>query len=257
MSEQQESQQESQEEPKQETQPETVSLEQVEAAAGEQGWDREGELGALDFLAKGRDFRDRMFDEIKELRSENEKVYGMVAEKFNQQEQKDHTTEVKTWQEQVDEAKTDGDMDKLETLYKAPPQRPKSTAPDPNLQYIDTWRKDNKWFNEDADMRDDALGFYQAAKIKLGKDVPSEILPIVLKKMKKSFPDKFKAKESPNAERGAKVEKEGVKESGKTKGLQRKDLTADEGAHFDDFVEKGMKPERLLASIEKARARRG
>jgi len=52
------------------------------------------------------------------------------------------------------------------------------------------------------------------------------------------------------------VEKGGTKKIGK-KGLQRSDLTEDEAAHFDQFVKSGIPEEKLLASIEKERSRRG
>lgn len=236
--------------------PATVSMEQVEEAAREQGWSPDkGDLNALEFLAEGRKFRDRLTDQIKELKSENEKVYGMVAERFKREDVKDHAEQVQAIEAQIDEAISEGDVEKVRELRAKIPTAPvaPTNVPDPNIQFIETWKTQNKWFDENADMRDDALGFYQTEKLKLGEDNPSAILPKVQERIKKFYPEKFNLPDNPNAKRGADVATDGKKSQNKKGGLSRNDLTEDESAHFDQWIKMGMKEDKLLASIAKLR----
>ena len=241
--------------------PESVSMGEIEEAARQQGWSADkGELGPLEFLSKGREFRDKMFDEIRELRVDNQKAYDIVAEHITQQNKREHEVQQQSLEDQVREATENGDVDKVLELTKQIAATPAPAAPakdDPNMKVIDQWRTDNSWFTENSDMRDDALAFYQAEVNKLqGQDNPAEILPQVLERVKKVYPEKFDVA-NPNARRAAGVEKSGKISLGKKSGLSREDLTTDEGAHLDDYVKLGMKEEDLLKSIARQRASHG
>jgi len=246
--------------------PETFTQADIEEAAASHGWSPDGAKGggknktAWEFLQDGRDIgvrkeNEALAAEMQALREENQKVYGMVAESITRSDEREFKTEVKSFEQQVAEAKESGDVDRVEELYKNPPRAP--VQADPNVQYIEDWKGKNKWFNENADMRDDAMGFYQAEKLKLGRDDPSAILPVVQKRIEKIHAKHFGTPENPNKDRGASVETDGVKATTKTKGLVKADLTEDEALHFDAFVKGGAKPEQLLKSIENARGARG
>ena len=238
-----------------------VPMTEIEAAAAEQGWSPEkGDMGALDFLKNGRVFRDRMYDEIKELRTENEKVYGIVAENISRQEQKEVTQHNQGIETQINEAVEAGDVAKVNELrgrVAPPPQRGPNPEEARNVAYINNWRATNAWFQEDPSMRDDALGFYQSEKIKTGVDNPSEILPKVLERIKKVYPNKFSPPPNPNENRGSGAESSGKVTKDKASGLKRADLTEEESAHIADFVKMGMDEAKLIKSIERGRQSRG
>ena len=239
--------------------PQTVSMEDVETAAREQGWSPDkGDLNALDFLAKGRDFRNRLFDEVKELRNENEKLYSSVAERFDKQDRQEHAAHTQSLEEQIDEAVEAGDVEKVKQLRSQIQPAPQSTATDPNQEFVSKWMDDNKWFNDDPSMQKTARGLLQAELIADGMvQNPATQLPSVLEQMKKIYPDKFKVPKNPNEERGTGAEKSGTLTKSKKKGLQRSDLTEDESRHLDAFVDQGMDEKKLLASIQRERSRRG
>jgi hypothetical protein len=101
-----------------------------------------------------------------------------------------------------------------------------------------------------------ARGLLQAELLKSnGVPLPQSQLPRVLEEIKKIYPQRFKqTTTNPNAKRGAGVEKGGGKKVSRSKtGLQRSDLDADEAKHFDQFVDMGMDPDKLLKSIERNR----
>ena len=234
----------------------TIELSEIEGAARQQGWNPDkGELTALEFLSKGREFRDRLYDQIKDLRKDNEKVYGIVADHISKQDKKDHKTNQETIEGQIKEAVEEGDSNKVIELTKKIKPEPEKTE-DPNLKEIDQFIADNSWYRDNSEMRADALGFYQSEAAKLGGDNPSIILPKVLARIKKEYPSKFTA-ENPNQKRVSGAETDGKKKTPKKEGLSRDDLTEDETRHLDDFIKMGMKEDKLLKSIHNARVQRG
>jgi len=236
----------------------TVPVTEIEAAAAAQGWQSDGELGALEFLANGRVFRDRLADDVKALKAENEKIYGLVAEQVTKQDSREHATVVKSIKEQIQEAVEAGDTDKvLELTQQIPPPPVQVSRVDPGTATaaVDAFKADNQWFRENVAMRDDALGFYEVEKQKLGIDDPTRILPEVLKRVKKVHKDFFEVK-NPNEDRGADVEKGAATRKSRKKGLQRSDLTETESAHIDDLIDSGLSEAKLLKSIEKQREQR-
>lgn len=253
-------------EPVVEPKAESIPIAEIEKAATAQGWDTEkGELSALEFLANGRIYRDRMYDEIKDLRSENEKIYGLVAEGFDKQERKEHANEVKSIQEQIDEAEEAGDATLVKKLFlQLPPAPVQKPVNDPNTKFVETWMGENKWFDpgatagENAEMTRKAQLLLNAAAITDNGQFPRSQIPEMEKEIRRLFPDHFKAPANPNADRGADVEKGSKKpKKGAKKGLSRADLDEEEGLHFDDFIKGGMKEETLLASIQRRRDSRG
>lgn len=224
--------------------------EEIESAAKEQGWSPDkGELGPLEFLAKGREFRDRLYDDVKELRKENSKLYDVVAKHITSQEKKDRVAKQADLEKQIETAVEAGDTDKVKELAKQTAQPVQETV-DPNIQYINEWTTKNTWYASDPAMQADALGFYQAERQKLGRDDPTLILPKVEARIKKEYPTFFNAS-NPNREHNS-SEKGGKGKSVKT-GLTRDDLTEVEALHFDDFIKTGISEEKLLKTIERQR----
>lgn len=243
------------EQPTEEVVTEAVSLSEIQEAAKKQGWKEDGELGPLEFLSRGSVFRDNLHKEINELKAENSRVYELVAEHIHSQKKKDFEGTQRSLEDQIRDATEAGDVEKVLALTKKlndnkPPE--KDPATHPKAKFMETWVSENKWFESNEEMRDDAQGFYQAEMLKLGYDDPEEILPKVRKKIEKVYPKEFKAPENPNRQRSS-AESKGKAARGKGGVLSVSDLDDDEKAHFDQFIKMGMDEEKLLASIQKMR----
>lgn len=225
-------------------------------AAKEQGWREGGELDALDFIKRGSQFHKDLKHTVDELKEQNRKAYQVIAEHIHSQRKKEYQEQVGGIKENLRKAASEGDADKVlelsETLKKVP--EPDPIQEDPKMEVIDKWTKENVWFNSNEEMRTDALGFYQAEKIRLGVDDPEKILPVVRKKMEKLHEDYFKPK-NPNRERAS--GETGGKMKSASRGLSRDDLDDDERAHLDQFVALGLKEKDLLQSIQNLRRQRG
>jgi len=250
--------------------PEAVAMADVEATAREQGWTPDGakgsgkNLSAWEYLQNPsyvRRERDRLSEEMVELRAENQKMYDMVAQRQNQQDRQAHAAEQRTLDEQIDAAVEAGDVARVRELrsQSTPPPAPVQTA-HPNDAKVAAWQKDNTWFNTDSEMNSDAKAIYQAEVTKRGMQFGQEdanvILPIMAEKVKKLYPNKFEAK-APNENREAVVEKKGKVVQNKKSGLTKADLSPDESHHFQDLVDTGLDAKKILASIERGRAARG
>ena len=238
---------------------ENVPMTEIEQAASEQGWSPDkGDLSALDFLKNGRQFRDRLSDQVRDLRTDNEKLYGIVAENITEQRQERHQTQQQTVEEQIRAAAEDGDTEKVIELTKQIQPAPAPVAaPPPGVEYIRQWRADNTWFNENTEMQSDAQGFYQVEQNKMQESGqvpdPAIILPKVRARIERLYPAQFEVT-NPNSGRGSGGETTGkLKAGGDSGALKRSDLSEDEAAHLDEFIRMGMKEERLLQSIAKQR----
>ena len=226
----------------------------VEDAATKQGWDPNGELGALEFLSKGSHFRDGLHKDISELKEENSKLYGVVAEHIHNTKTEKHEEAKDTIQAQIRVAAEEGNTDLVISLSE---QLSKQVAPekpaDPRNAYIDGWVDDNKWFNEEPEMGDEAKALYLMYEGK-GETDPKVILPKVQAKIEERYPTHFNPI-NPNRDKGSVVEGGSNKRTDSSKGLKRADLTEVEGLHFDQFIKGGLKEANLLKSIEDERAR--
>lgn len=226
----------------------------IVSAAKEQGWHEGGELDAFEFIKRGSQFHRDLKGRVDALAEDNKKAYNLIAEHILSQKKKEHEQVVSTVKSQIKAAATEGDADKVleltETLNSIPPP----VQEDPKMKVIDDWTKENKWFNENDEMRYDALGFYQAEKTKLGVDDPEKILPKVRERMEKLHEDYFKPK-NPNRERASGETSGKMKTS--SKGFSENDLDEDERRHFDQFLSMGLKKKDLLDSIHNLRKQRG
>jgi len=236
----------------------TVDIAEVEAIASKQGWRENGELGALDFLSKGRVFRDNLVDEIHELKAENSKVYKIVADHIHSTKQDKYEETTVSLESQIRDAGEAGDTEKVISLSK---QLSQSTPPvepeDPKNAYVDRWLPDNPWFNEEPEMRKDAQGFYQAEIYEAnGVDNPEVILPKVRARIKKLYPNHFDPV-NPNRERSAAGEGGNNRQKANTSGLKFSDLDKDEQKHFQQFKDMGISEEKLLQSYADGRTNRG
>ncbi|KKM69813.1 hypothetical protein LCGC14_1446940, partial [marine sediment metagenome] len=123
-----------------------------------------------------------------------------------------------------------------------------------NTEFVNDWMTENKWFETDPDMTKTARGLLQAELIAdNGNQSPKTQLPKVLEEMKRIYPDKFKAPENPNVNRGADVDKGSKAKPKAGKGLKRSDLSESEGLHFDQFVKSGIDEKKLLKTIQEQR----
>ncbi len=229
----------------------TVSVTDVEAAATQQGWKPDGELGALEFLSNGSKFRDGLHKKIADIEESNTNLYNMLAKDIHKRESAEHQQVQKSVEEQIREAANVGDADLVLELTKKL-NRPAPVEPeDPKNNYVDQWAKENKWFDSEADMADDARGFYMAEQHKNGGvDDPEKILPKVKARIEKLYPTYFNPT-NPNRDTGG-AEKDGGKPL-KTSNLNRSDLTQIEQGMFDQFVKGGADPKKLLASYARQR----
>lgn len=231
--------------------------ERIKTAAAEQGWRDGGELDAFEFIRRGSEFHRDLKQTVDSLKDENSKLYGVVAEHIQSITKKEHAAEVSAVQTKIREAATEGDAEKVMALTETLKgiKAPDPIQTDPKLQSIDKWTSENKWFEQNDDMRYDALGFYQSEKVRLGTDDPATILPKVEARIKKMYPDYFTPKnpnrDLPSGDTGGRVRR------GKADGLTKDDLDEDEKAHFDQFIQAGLKEKDLLASIQKLRRQRG
>jgi hypothetical protein len=239
--------------------PETVEMSVIEETAKQQGWSPDkGDLNALEFLGKGREFRDNLYNEVKGLRTENQKVYGLIADNITQQNKTTYDNDIDAWEAKIDAATEDGNVDEARQLRRNPPATPapQEVVVDPKMTFIEDWTKDNTWFETDPELRKVALGFYQAEKIDNNNvDDPTAILPKVRAQMEKLFEAKInpKAAENTNKDRESGSEKGGKSKRSKGGGLTRGDLTEEEGRHIDQLVASGLDEKKLMKSIEENR----
>jgi len=236
----------------------TVDIAEVEAIASKQGWRENGELGALEFLSKGRVFRDNLVDEIHELKAENSKVYKIVADHIHSTKQDKYEETTVSLESQIREAGDAGDTEKVISLSKQLSQSTPPVEPEyPQNAYVNKWSNDNPWFNEEPEMRKDAQGFYQAEIYGAnGVDNPEVILPIVKARIKKLYPNHFDPVNH-NRERSAAGEGGNNRQKANAGGLKFSDLDKDEQKHFQQFKDMGISEEKLLQSYADGRTNRG
>ena len=238
---------------------ETYTREEIEATARQQGWAPEkGSKTAIEYLADGRKYRDNLYDDVKKLQKENEKLYSLTAGFISKQDQKEQATKQATRKEEITKAVEAGDTEKVIQLT----EEIKQPEADPNLEYINTWVAEHDWYRSNPEMQADAMGFYQAEVLRLeqihGKgngDRPTEILPKVEERIKKVHAEYFAPKNPGGLPSGA--DKGGKQKQISGSGLQESDLTEVEKRHFEDFVKSGMSREKLLQAVERQRARNG
>ena len=231
----------------------TINLSDIEEAASKQGWKPDGELGALEFLSKGSHFRDGLHKEIADLREDNQKAYGLMAEHIHDTKTEQFESTKDTIEARIREASEAGDTDKVIALSQelANTKAPEKPA-DPKDAYIGGWMRDNSWFDENQQMGAVAKGLYLEEERK-GVTDPETILPVVEAQVKKLYPEYFNP-ENPNRKRAPAGEGGGNKRTPSGVTLKRSDLTEDEGRHFDQFIKGGAKEETLLASVAARRA---
>lgn len=233
---------------------ETIPKSDIETMASKQGWNPDkGDKTALEFLGDGREYRDRLYSKVEKAEKESAKAHSVIAEFITRQDKKDYENEKENVEGKIKNAADAGDSDKVLELTKKLPKEPAKKEDDPNISIIDNWIVENKWFNESPKMKADALGFYQSETAQLGNEDPSVVLPIVLQRIKKEYPNKFTATKE-NENRGSGAEGSGKHKTSKKTGLTKADLTEEEAMHLDQFVASGISEEKLLKSISVARA---
>ncbi len=229
---------------------------QLAAAAKEQGWREDGALPAHEFLIRGSQFHRDLKKTTDELRAENAKVYKVVAEHISSQQKREFERDSAAHSERIRAAAEQGNADEVLRLNAAAPKPPEPVA-DPGMEFTESWVGKNAWFNDNEEMKDDALGFYQTERLKLGRDDPAVILPKVEARIRKIHASYFKPPENPNRQRAGGGELGGKLRGHKGDSLSVDDLDSDEKAHFDQLKALGLDEGKMLKSIENLRKQRG
>jgi len=220
---------------------------EIEALASEMGWRPDGEsvdgvaLDAKAFILKGRDMQKTMREHINiqkkqlgelgssvaELKTHNELVYKA--------ELKRKDAEINQLKKERKEAIEDGDVEKVEELdgqidgLKEEMVKPKPVT---NSAY-DDWVEKNKWYTEDAEMKEAAD---KIADENEGAPFKT-IARLVELEVKRKFPDKFQTKTIP----ASPVEGAG-KRIASTK-FTKADLTDSQKSIMQQFVRQGIMSE--------------
>lgn len=235
----------------QEEVPEVTLEQRIEEAAKEQGWRPNGELDAFEFVKRGSQFHRDLKGQVDELKAENRKIYKIVADNITGAQKRDYDREKREHDERLRAAVETGDAEGALKLAENVPQPPLPIY-NPKMAQVESWAKSQKWFNENEDMADDALAFYQVEiKKNGGIDDPDVILPKVEARIKRTYQEYFKP-ENPNRQQRGAGEPGGKLKTGKT-GPTIDDLTEEERAHIADFVKMGMKEDKLIANVLAAR----
>ena len=240
--------------------PESISMADIETAAGKIGWHPDGGTKtAWEFIQNGRygKANEELTEQVAALKTEQQSMYSLMAESVNRQSQNEYVAQRQTVDEQINAAIESGDVALTrELMAKAPAPPQPVQQPDTDAEYLQKWRGENAWFDENAEMKSDFAGFYEAEKNMSGLRPAETMVPIVMKRMEKAWPEKFKPATNPNADREPGVETGGKQVQNKAKGLRRSDLTEEEGRHLQQFIDSGADEKMLLKSIEDARVLR-
>ena len=219
---------------------------EIESLATEIGWRPDGELDAKGYILKSRDIQDTMREHIKtqkkqlgelgssvaELKTHNELVYKA--------ELKRKDAEIKALKKERTEAIQDGDEERVDELdgqidgLKEEMVKPKPVI---NSAY-DDWVEKNKWYTEDAEMKEAAD---KIADENEGAPFKT-IARLVGLEIKEKFPNKFKSKTIP----ASPVEGAGKRIA--TGKFTRADLTDSQKTIMNQFVRQGIMTEKQYIS---------
>ena len=220
---------------------------EIEELATEIGWRPDGELDAKAYILKSRDIQDTMREHIKtqkkqlgelgssvaELKTHNELVYKA--------ELKRKDAEINQLKKERKEAIEDGDVEKVEELdgqidgLKDEISKPKQA---PVNSEFDKWVEKNKWYTEDAEMKEAADKIADENEGAPFKTVAR----LVGLEIKEKFPNKFKSKTIP----ASPVEGAGKRTA--TGKFTRADLTDSQKTIMNQFVRQGIMTEKQYIS---------
>lgn len=228
----------------------------VEERAREQGWkpqeefdgDKSKWVSAETFVAKGE-----LIEKIESLGKElknTKKAMSMLQDHHKQVKEAEFTRAVNFLKQQKKQAYEQGDVDKIieiDDQIASVKETQKQQSQIVNQQQAEeqvhpeftNWVDDNRWYNNDTEMREtaDALGLSHA-KTNPDKS-PAQVLEFVSKKIKTLFPEKFT-----NQNRNRPSSVEGSGNSGR--GSQRSgggvdvDMSEDEVRVMNTFVRQGI-----------------
>ena len=236
---------------------EQPEVNEIEQQAREMGWkpkeEYEGDptrwVSAEIYVARAPLYEEleRRGKETKRLRQDIE----VLKQNYSKMEEAAYKRALSSLKEQRKEAILNNELervveidDQIEELKEVKPTQPQVDLSDVQ-EKVNLWLQENKWYNEDQDLREYADGVGLA----LGRKnlPPDEVLEQVAQKVKKMFPEKFQKKPS-----APKVEM--TPSGGKLKPADRVELTEDERKSMRTFVRQGlMTEEQYIEQIKQMR----
>lgn len=215
----------------------------IEDIARSRGWAPKEEFkGDEDQWVPAEEFVEKGYGRAKELESENETLnkrlndmsgqLDSLENHYKRQAEVDarrHAEEMESLKAERRKAVEEGDVEAFEDAEK------KIEAKTVNgTSAFDNWRKDNKWFEDDAEMHVYAKQIAGFMEIKHGVDTP-EMFSAVTEAVKEKFPNYFK---NPNRARATVNEGNNTKLSGQKEG-DYASLSREERAECDRCVASG------------------
>ena len=223
----------------------------IEDRAREQGWrpkeEFDGDPGkwvsAETFVAKG-ELIDRIEQLGKKLK-DSEKTIKMLSEHHTKVKESEFKRAVEFLKSQKKLAYENGDVDKIielddkiaevrETQKAQKVQEEVNETPESHPAF-QSWVSENKWYEQDKEMRSDADAFGEAYARNNPDKTPQEVLEYVTKKIKKAYAEKFT---NPNRSKPS-----GVEGGSGTRQATSRDtisLTEEETRVMNTFVRNGI-----------------
>lgn len=228
----------------QQEQLETFSKSDIEEIAKANGWKEDGPNDALTYMKNGGVYRRQHVNTINELKEQVSRMETVLAEQVFRTAK----SEEQRIKDAIKAAVDEGDST---TAIKLTEQLGQISRPLPTNQNTDAviqqWIEENKWYS-DPKLKRIADGLFDAERVHAGAAFDTSK---ALRSVTEAMQDVIPKPANQNRER-ASGETGGKRATGKG-GLTVRDLTAEEAAHFQDFVKMGIPEENLLRSITKAR----
>lgn len=232
----------------------------VEDRAREQGWkpkeEYEGDsskwVSAETFVAKGE-----LIEKIEALSKElkgQKKANQMLLEHHDKVKKSEFDRAVAFLKSQKKRAYEDGDVDKVIEIdeqllnvrdtQKLQAQAVQAQEDEPHPNFV-AWTSQNKWYNQDSDLREEADTIGLAHSQRYPNKTPEEVLSYVEKQIKKMYPEKFT---NPNRSKPTAVEGASAPVSRSTSSFE---LSDDEKRAMMTFVRSGiMTKEQYISDLK-------
>lgn len=226
----------------------------LEDRAKEQGWrpkeefdgDKSKWVSAETFLAKGE-----LIDKIETLGKElknTKKAMAMLQDHHKQVKEAEFTRAVNFLKQQKKQAYESGDVDKLIEIdeqiatVKETQKRQTELVTQQNEEQethpeFVNWVQDNRWYNNDTELRDAADGIGLSHAKNNPDKSPAQVLEFVSKKIKALYPEKFT---NQNRNRPSAVEGSGNSSGRRTGSGIDLDMSEDEIKVMQTFVRQGI-----------------
>lgn len=179
----------------------------IRAIAEAQGWRPEGKLSPMDFLEAIPKYSEGLVSKLKAAEDRIAKLQKAVGAQISEANERARKEAEQRLVEATERGDTQAALKAAEELHA---QREDFDEPAPVAEPVNevqaklkawTERPEQAWFRTDAEMAQDAAALYNAEVNKRGgRDDPDVILPIIDKRIRALYPDKFPR---PNPNRSA------------------------------------------------------